>query len=305
MISFILLNIIPKNWTSFDEMIKSIFSFRKVKYNEKSWTLSSCNFWYWLKNNKCYHVNPVAALRMDIPIQHQPKESQASTSGPKGIESDDDSNDESIQENVSKRPRIDSCTQGQENFCEKCGVKMTKRRYWACPNKCGYIKEQILVINLKNKDNRLVSIYSQDSLSNYSLNLNSSLSLFIVPNEEPHDEPQVLIGRGNGNGRGAGAEHGEPQVLIGRGNGKGSGAGAEHGEPQVLIGRGNGKGSGAGAEHGEPQVLIGRGNGNGSGRDNGSGAAKEKQTKEFREVVIIAVKRNVFVGRRYLIVGKQ
>ncbi|RNA18510.1 hypothetical protein BpHYR1_017306 [Brachionus plicatilis] len=24
----------------------------------------------------------------------------------------------------------------QELFCEKCGAKMTKRRYWACPNKC-------------------------------------------------------------------------------------------------------------------------------------------------------------------------
>ncbi|RNA23115.1 hypothetical protein BpHYR1_035321 [Brachionus plicatilis] len=75
-----------------------------------------------------------------------------------------------------------------------------------------------------------------------------------VPNEEPHDEPQVLIGRGRGNESGAGAEHGEPQVLIGRGRGNGSGA-----------------------EHGEPQVLIGRGNGNGSGRDNGSGAAKENK----------------------------
>ncbi|RNA27976.1 hypothetical protein BpHYR1_048563 [Brachionus plicatilis] len=44
-----------------------------------------------------------------------------------------------------------------------------------------------------------------------------------LPNEEPHDEPQVLTGRGNGNGSGAGAEHGEPQVLIGRGRGNGSG----------------------------------------------------------------------------------
>ncbi|RNA30936.1 hypothetical protein BpHYR1_007484 [Brachionus plicatilis] len=62
------------------------------------------------------------SVGMDIPIQadrkkgrpkdtagaleHQPKETQALTSAPKGIESDDGSNDESIQQNVSKRPRI-------------------------------------------------------------------------------------------------------------------------------------------------------------------------------------------------------
>ncbi|RNA05767.1 hypothetical protein BpHYR1_009550 [Brachionus plicatilis] len=34
-------------------------------------------------------------------LEHQPKETQASTSAPRGIEFDDDSNDESIQENVS------------------------------------------------------------------------------------------------------------------------------------------------------------------------------------------------------------
>ncbi|RMZ96756.1 hypothetical protein BpHYR1_027136 [Brachionus plicatilis] len=26
----------------------------------------------------------------------------------------------------------------QEMFCEKCGAKMIKRRYWACQNKCVY-----------------------------------------------------------------------------------------------------------------------------------------------------------------------
>ncbi|RNA29152.1 hypothetical protein BpHYR1_043138 [Brachionus plicatilis] len=96
---------------SFDEMIKFIF----ITNNENSLTLSSCNCWYWFKNNKFYHVTAGAAPS-------------------KGIESDDDSSDEIIQENVSKRPKIDSVT--QEMFCEKIRVKMTKRRYWACPNKC-------------------------------------------------------------------------------------------------------------------------------------------------------------------------
>ncbi|RMZ96092.1 hypothetical protein BpHYR1_030816 [Brachionus plicatilis] len=82
------------------------------------------------------------------PLEHQPsinQETQTSTSAPKGIESDDDSNDESIQENVSKRPRIDSVTRGQEMFCKKCGVKMTKRRYWACPNKCAAGSSKVAV----------------------------------------------------------------------------------------------------------------------------------------------------------------
>ncbi|RNA20553.1 hypothetical protein BpHYR1_038685 [Brachionus plicatilis] len=55
----------------------------------------------------------------------------------KGIESDEDSKDEVL----SKRPRIESVQNeafdSESKSCEKCGSKMTKRRYCACPNKCG------------------------------------------------------------------------------------------------------------------------------------------------------------------------
>ncbi|CAF1123544.1 unnamed protein product [Brachionus calyciflorus] len=70
------------------------------------------------------------------PLEHQPKETQATNSAPKGIDTDEEDSS-SIQENPSKRPRIDSIKQVEEKFCDKCGAKMTKRRYWACSNKCG------------------------------------------------------------------------------------------------------------------------------------------------------------------------
>ena len=88
---------------------------------------------------------------MDIPIQSnrkkgrpkkhqrlsflQPSDTQASSSSPKGIESDEESEDEVL----SKRPRIES--DQNEAFdsesCENCDSKMTKKKYSACPNKCG------------------------------------------------------------------------------------------------------------------------------------------------------------------------
>ena len=88
---------------------------------------------------------------MDIPIQSnrkkgrtkktlkallfQPSDTQASSSSLKGIEPDKDSEDKVL----SKRPRIES--DQNEAFdsesCENCGSKMTKRKYWVCPNICG------------------------------------------------------------------------------------------------------------------------------------------------------------------------
>ncbi|RMZ98663.1 hypothetical protein BpHYR1_050166 [Brachionus plicatilis] len=66
----------------------------------------------------------------------QPSETQASSSSPKGFESDEDSEDEVL----SKRPRIESdqneAFDRESKSCENCGSKMTKRRYWACSNKC-------------------------------------------------------------------------------------------------------------------------------------------------------------------------
>ncbi|CAF1140193.1 unnamed protein product, partial [Brachionus calyciflorus] len=131
-------SLIGKKWSSFDHLITSIFSIRKIKYNENSWTLKKkCNF---------------DSVGMDIPIQanrkkgrskdtagpleHQPKEKQATNSAPKGIDTDDEDSS-STKENPSKRLRIDSIKQVEEKFCEKYGAKMTKRRYWACSNKCG------------------------------------------------------------------------------------------------------------------------------------------------------------------------
>ncbi|RNA10264.1 hypothetical protein BpHYR1_026770, partial [Brachionus plicatilis] len=71
----------------------------------------------------------------------QPSDTQASSSSPKGIESDEDSEDEVL----SKKPRIESdqneAFDSESKSCENCGSKMTKRRYWACPNKCVYSEE--------------------------------------------------------------------------------------------------------------------------------------------------------------------
>ncbi|RNA09213.1 hypothetical protein BpHYR1_050617, partial [Brachionus plicatilis] len=125
----------------------------KVKYNENSWTMSSCNWWYWLKNYKCYHITTIAARKkkcsldsvgMDFPIQanrkrgqpkgtagaleHQPKETQSSNLAPKCIDSDTDDASNPIEENVSKRPIIVSNIQAEEKLCDKCGAKMIKRR---------------------------------------------------------------------------------------------------------------------------------------------------------------------------------
>ncbi|RNA11170.1 hypothetical protein BpHYR1_050991 [Brachionus plicatilis] len=49
---------------------------------------------------------------------------------------------DSEDEFLSKRPRIESdqneAFDSDSKSCENCGSKMTKRRYWACPNKCAY-----------------------------------------------------------------------------------------------------------------------------------------------------------------------
>ncbi|RNA02661.1 hypothetical protein BpHYR1_002417 [Brachionus plicatilis] len=56
----------------------------------------------------------------------------------KGIESDVDSDDEVL----SKRPRIESdqneAFDSESKSCENSDSKMTKRMYWACPNKCDH-----------------------------------------------------------------------------------------------------------------------------------------------------------------------
>ncbi|CAF0981464.1 unnamed protein product, partial [Brachionus calyciflorus] len=153
--------LLEQKWKNFDEMMHEITSIYRVKFNEDSWKLSTCSCCFWLKNYKCNHQIAIAARKkkcnfdsvgMDIPIQSnrkkgrpkntlsafllQPKETQSCDSGPKGIQS----NEETDEENLPKRSRIEPeeiQSQTASKSCDKCCSKMTKRRYWACPNKCG------------------------------------------------------------------------------------------------------------------------------------------------------------------------
>ena len=131
-----------KAWRNFEDMINFIYSIHRVKYDISNWTLSSCTCWHWQKHYKCHHLISIAARKkkcnfdsvgMDIPIQSnrnkgrpkrtlrafqfQPKETQSSSSDPKGIESDGET-DQSIVEPVSKKSKSQSVCEKEVKKCD-------------------------------------------------------------------------------------------------------------------------------------------------------------------------------------------
>ncbi|RNA38060.1 hypothetical protein BpHYR1_051017 [Brachionus plicatilis] len=97
------------------------------------------------KEDKCYYLQAdwqnfhkmmsglfslIRAYKKQSLVQLQTSEFKASKTIPKGIKSDDES-DEIGEASASRRKRFDQ----DDKFCQKCGVKIVKIRQSSCPNK--------------------------------------------------------------------------------------------------------------------------------------------------------------------------
>ena len=57
------------SWTDFDTMFSELKLYQVIQFNDKSWEMSTCTCWYWLKYYRCSHILVLATI---MPMKNNP-----------------------------------------------------------------------------------------------------------------------------------------------------------------------------------------------------------------------------------------